>query len=517
MQFKTFFDELDEKTSNKIYLNEAKERDALKGQNCLIIGTLQPVQIASLATYRQPLSFSLLISSIYKPGGSAPGLRTALELQLLGAERVLVVEQRENYLTNHFVHLWSYVVNDLKSLGGRLFFGLDSLLDHIPLKKLELSLLKIALIFGCEFVYGVQFEEICPMCLSRLALSDECFCNLHLNDSANRTGAFAHFKVSASDGMITSRLNSFAFNILIDAGERSSFFNKFFAKKELKGKQTIVIRCSFLNSKDQKGLIIPASSLSYVDCKDHPHLFNILTEITGADLENYCMYLDEAISFVFTPKKQSLLAKGVLIEDKSSDKELFHPANINKAELQNYAKSCCKFLTGLVEVKFATNPANGEPDCSINDFTMMFASENACCVKDIVLRSKCCRKSEFKKDQLLISLVGASLQASSWSLLGSRIGRGFFSAMDCAWLCRQYGLKVLSSRVPKEQIESNALEVIAERETVYKLLAQTTSESISPSFQLYTIDPSTRYLSLKLPPTPNPDDYKHLLHAKMLS
>lgn len=457
-----------------------------------------------------------------KPGGSASGLRTALELQLLGAERVLIVDERENYLSNHFVHLWSYVVNDLKSLGGRLFFSLDSLLDHIPLRKLELSLLKLALIFGCEFVYGVQFEEVCPMCLSKLALSDECFCNLHLNDSANRTGAFAHFKVPTSDCLVTSKLNSFAFNILIDAGERSSFFNKFFIKRELKDKQTIVIRCSFVHGKDQRGLIIPASSLSYVDCKDHPHLFNILTEITGADLENYCMYqLDDVISFVFTPKKQSLLAKGVLIEDMSTDKELFQPTNISKMELMNYAKACCKFLTGLVEVKFATNPANGEPDCSINDFTTRFASENACCIKDIVLRSKCCRKSEFKKDQLLITLVGSSLQASSWSLLGSRIGRGFFSAMDCAWLCRQYGLKVLSSSVPKELIEANILEVIAERETVYKLLAHTTSESICPSFQLYTIDPSTRYESLKssaaISSPPKPDEYKHLIHRKSLA
>lgn len=38
--YKQFFEELEEKVSNRIYLNEKKERDALRGQNCLIIGTL---------------------------------------------------------------------------------------------------------------------------------------------------------------------------------------------------------------------------------------------------------------------------------------------------------------------------------------------------------------------------------------------------------------------------------------------------------------------------------------------
>lgn len=37
--FKPFFEELEDKVNNKVYLNENKERDALKGQNCLIIGT----------------------------------------------------------------------------------------------------------------------------------------------------------------------------------------------------------------------------------------------------------------------------------------------------------------------------------------------------------------------------------------------------------------------------------------------------------------------------------------------
>lgn len=46
--FKTFFDELDEKAANIIYLNGGKERDALKGQNCLIIGEFHK----SLLSYR---------------------------------------------------------------------------------------------------------------------------------------------------------------------------------------------------------------------------------------------------------------------------------------------------------------------------------------------------------------------------------------------------------------------------------------------------------------------------------
>jgi len=38
------------------------------------------------------------------------------------------------------------------------------------------------------------------------------------------------------------------------------------------------------------------------------------------------------------------------------------------------------------------------------------------------------------------------------------------------------------------------LEVIAERESIYQLLSQTTPENLNKSFAQHTIDPNTRYV-----------------------
>lgn len=44
--------------------------------------------------------------------------------------------------------------------------------------------------------------------------------------------------------------------------------------------------------------------------------------------------------------------------------------------------------------------------------------------------------------------------------------------------------------------EKSILQVIAEREAIYKMLAQTTPENIGKEFKRYSIDPSTRYYPL---------------------
>lgn len=53
-------------------------------------------------------------------GGGPVGLRTAIEGIMLGAE-VDVVEKRESFTRNNVVHLWPFVVEDLKGLGAKHF------------------------------------------------------------------------------------------------------------------------------------------------------------------------------------------------------------------------------------------------------------------------------------------------------------------------------------------------------------------------------------------------------------
>lgn len=46
-------------------------------------------------------------------GGGPVGIRGAIEMTLLGA-RVLLVEKREYFSRNNILHLWPYLIDDLK-------------------------------------------------------------------------------------------------------------------------------------------------------------------------------------------------------------------------------------------------------------------------------------------------------------------------------------------------------------------------------------------------------------------
>lgn len=59
-------------------------------------------------------------------------MRVAIETALLGA-RVLVVEKRESFSRNNVLHLWPFLIADLKALGAKKFCGkfCAGAIDHI--------------------------------------------------------------------------------------------------------------------------------------------------------------------------------------------------------------------------------------------------------------------------------------------------------------------------------------------------------------------------------------------------
>lgn len=65
-------------------------------------------------------------------GGGPCGLRTAIECQLLGA-KVVVLEKRDRMSRNNVLHLWPFVIQDLRALGAKKFFGkfCAGSIDHI--------------------------------------------------------------------------------------------------------------------------------------------------------------------------------------------------------------------------------------------------------------------------------------------------------------------------------------------------------------------------------------------------
>jgi len=90
---------------------------------------------------------------------------------------------------------------------------------------------------------------------------------------------------------------------------------------------------------------------------------------------------------------------------------------------------------------------------------------------------------------ILLGLVGDSLLEPFWPT-GSGCARGFLSAMDSAWMVRQWVMKGCPWN------EEEALQVLREREQIYRLLGQTKSENLSQNYISYTLNPLTRYPNL---------------------
>ncbi|MED6290611.1 Protein-methionine sulfoxide oxidase mical3a [Characodon lateralis] len=70
--------------------------------------------------------------------------------------------------------------------------------------------------------------------------------------------------------------------------------------------------------------------------------------------------------------------------------------------------------------------------------------------------------------------------------MGTGIARGFLAAMDSGWMVKSWA----QGKTP--------LEVLAERESIYRLLPQTTPENVSKNFSQYSVDPTTRYPNINL-------------------
>lgn len=121
--------------------------------------------------------------------GAGPcGLRTAIELALLGA-KVVLVEKRDAFSRNNVLHLWPFTIQDLRGLGAKKFYGkfCAGAIDHISewereatcvrpcarlpvlmslpfgpagIRQLQLMLLKMALLLGIEIHVNVEFKGL---------------------------------------------------------------------------------------------------------------------------------------------------------------------------------------------------------------------------------------------------------------------------------------------------------------------------------------------------------------------
>ncbi|XP_042600279.1 protein-methionine sulfoxide oxidase mical3a isoform X10 [Cyprinus carpio] len=396
--------------------------------------------------------------------GAGPcGLRTAIELGFLGA-KVVLLEKRDAFSRNNVLHLWPFTIQDLRGLGAKKFYGkfCAGAIDHISIRQLQLMLLKVALLLGIEIHVNVEFKGLIEP----------------PEDQENeRIGWRAE---------VHPRKNTFSeldFVFIFGCGGRRNTLSGF-RRKEFRGKLAIAITANFINrNTTAEAKVEEISGVAFIF---NQKFFQDLREATGIDLENIVYYKDDTHYFVMTAKKQSLLEKGVILHDYADTEMLLSRANVDQKALLSYAREAADFSTNhqLPKLDFAINHY-GQPDVAMFDFTCMYASENAALVR------------QRNGHKLLVALVGDSLLEPFWPM-GTGIARGFLAAMDAAWMVRSWAHG------------SSPLEVLAERESIYRLLPQTTPENVSKNFSQYSVDPTTRYPNISLHQV-RPNQVRHLL------
>uniref|UniRef100_A0A9J8ADX7 F-actin monooxygenase n=1 Tax=Cyprinus carpio carpio TaxID=630221 RepID=A0A9J8ADX7_CYPCA len=380
-------------------------------------------------------------------GGGPCGLRTAIELAFLGA-KVVVIEKRDTFSRNNVLHLWPYTIHDLRALGAKKFYGkfCAGAIDHISIRQLQLMLLKIALLLGVEFHVNVEFIKL-----------------VEPPEDQEKEGWRA--EIRPADHPVAN----FDFDVVVGAdGRRNSLEG--FRRKEFRGKLAIAITANFINrNTTAEAKVEEISGVAFIF---NQKFFQDLKQENGIDLENIVYYKDNTHYFVMTAKKQSLLDKGVIIHDYIDTEALLNSENVNQEALLAYAREAADYATHyqLPTLDYATNHC-GQPDVAMFDFTSMYASESAALVRERFGHS------------VLVALVGDSLLEPFWPM-GTGCARGFLAAFDTAWMVKSWAMG------------RNPLEVLAERESLYRLLPQTTPENIGKNFDLYTIDPGTRYPNL---------------------
>ena len=73
----------------------------------------------------------------------------------------VVVEKRDRISRNNVLHLWPFLITDLRNLGAKKFYGkfCAGSIDHISIRQLQCILLKVALLLGVEIHEGISFVK----------------------------------------------------------------------------------------------------------------------------------------------------------------------------------------------------------------------------------------------------------------------------------------------------------------------------------------------------------------------
>ena len=272
-------------------------------------------------------------------------------------------------------------------------------------------------------------------------------------------------------------VSNYEFNMIVVASGRRVAIEGFFDRRSLDAKLSIAVTANFVFSGTSEEAAV--RQISGISKQFDQDFFNGMEKENGVSLENLVYYRGDTHYFVMTALKKCLIERGVILEDLEDRKALMGPRNINREKLHEFAIDAAQYSTThfsnpLPTKEFALD-ARGNPDCAVFDFTNLYSARNA---SRVMVR---------KGHQLLMSIVGDSLLEPFWPE-GTGCARGFLSALDTAWLLRQWAMA-----------QRNPLDIMCERENIYRMLSQTTDGSggnMKNTYKSFTIDPKTRYCNI---------------------
>jgi len=407
-------------------------------------------------------------------GCGPAGLRTAIEVCLLGGS-AHVLEKRSTFTRNNSLHLWPSTIQDLKSLGCKYFWSklCSGLIHHVAVKRLHLVLLKSALLVGVKVHPGTEFKAIKPL-------------------SVQSSPSEVHHPkwraiISRTGNEQEDEELGFEFDVLVGAdGEKSQVAEMAqFERKTFQGGTAIGITANFVNTNTREETALDEFGLMSV--YNRP-FFDELSEKYGCTLENLVMYHDETHYFVMTPKKECLLAKGVLQNNTSDTPELLSKNNVSREALKQFVREVadyCKLPSFCEFAKSYSHGENDEDDVELFDFSKKQMS---------IVQSKLLSFSDLKQSlgdggtainqesKLLVILVGDALVEPFWPQ-GTGANRGLLSALDAAWIIKSLadGLRGKASEREPLEIEKGA----------YKILQ--TAQPDDVKLGDFGLDPNSRY------------------------
>ena len=300
-------------------------------------------------------------------GAGPAGLRTAIELCVLGASDVTVVEKRDEFTRNNVVVLWPTTIADLLALGVKTFY--PSLAtgghNHLGIRRLQLVLLQVALVCGVKVLPATQFVGV-----EAPGANDE-GTNGRDVDGCHGNPALYRATVKSEDGVH----HSLAFHHLVGAdGEHTCVGKELgFERKHFKAGTALGLTFNYANTRSAEEV-----QVEEVNWAKHFHQvwFQELKAATSVEFENIVYFRGETHYIVCTPRKEDLLAVGVLTQPQPDVRTLLSAPNVDGTHLRALCTRIAGFL-GIPEGCQIVLAANGSPDCQLFDFTSKSGASNS--------------------------------------------------------------------------------------------------------------------------------------------